>query len=230
MDKAYLATIRLGVETDTHDPEGEVTGRSQGWEELGETEVRQAMDRFRGENLQRPPVYSAKKIRGEPAHRRVRRGEGVELTPVPVQVHELELLETNLPDIRLHVRCSSGTYVRALARDLGVALGVGGHLAALRRTGIGPFDLDSALPLESFAQLPDVKKGLIPAADALSHLPSVQVGALEATRIRQGQSLPTPGQGLPEGTPICVTMGGELLAIAAREGGQLRPRKVLVLD
>jgi tRNA pseudouridine55 synthase len=228
MGKSYTATVRLGVETETHDPEGEVTREDSGWREVTEEEIRRALDGFRGRVLQVPPAYSAKKVRGEAAHRRIRRGEEVELSPVPVEIHELELLETNLPDVRLALRCSSGTYVRALARDLGKSLGVGGYLTALRRTRIGPFDLDSTLSLDSLQDQTDVRAGLISAAQALSHLPVVSVGASEAVLIRQGQFLQLTEKEVPEETPICVLLDGELLAIAAREGDRLRPRKVFV--
>jgi tRNA pseudouridine55 synthase len=228
MGKSYTATVRLGVETESHDPEGEVTREDSGWREVTEEEIRRALDGFRGRVLQVPPAYSAKKVRGEAAHRRIRRGEEVELSPVPVEIHELELLETNLPDVRLALRCSSGTYVRALARDLGKSLGVGGYLTALRRTRIGPFDLDSTLSLDSLQDQTDVRAGLISAAQALSHLPVVSVGASEAVLIRQGQFLQLTEKEVPEETPICVLLDGELLAIAAREGDRLRPRKVFV--
>jgi len=227
MDKSYAATVRLGVETESHDPEGKVTAEDPGWDRVAEAEIQRALDRFRGRTLQLPPDYSAKKVRGEAAHRRVRRGEAVELDPVPVELHELELLGSELPDFHLTLRCSSGTYVRALARDLGRELGVGGYLTALRRTGIGPFGLSSTVALDSLQAQADVQGAVIPAAEALAHLPSVRIGAPDAARIRQGQFLPITGDEVPEETPICVLLDGELLAIAARDGDHLRPRKVL---
>jgi tRNA pseudouridine55 synthase len=228
MDKTYQATVRLGVETETHDPEGTIVAENPGWQRLSEPEVRQALRGFRGRIEQTPPAYSAKKVRGEAAHRRTRRGEEVELLPVPVDIHELDLLGADLPELRLALRCSSGTYVRALARDLGRSLGVGGHLSALRRTGLGPFGLDSSLPLDRLGAPEDLAEALLPSAQALSHLPAVRVEAPDALRIRQGQFLPLAGEEIPEDTPIRVLLQGELLAIAAREGNQLRPRKVLV--
>jgi tRNA pseudouridine55 synthase len=228
MDKTYQATVRLGVETETHDPEGKITAENPAWEELNEQELRHALRGFRGRIEQTPPAYSAKKVRGEAAHRRTRRGEEVELTPVPVDIHELDLLGVELPEMRVTLRCSSGTYVRALARDLGRFLGVGGHLTALRRTRVGPFDLASSLPLDRLGALEDLAAALLPPAQALSHLPAIRVEAADALRIRQGQFLALAEEDLPEDTPIRVLLREELLAIASREGNQLRPRKVLI--
>jgi tRNA pseudouridine55 synthase len=227
MDKVYEAVVRLGVETDSHDVDGEIVSENPGWEKVAPTELEQALESLRGPILQRPPVYSSKKIQGESAHRRVRRGETVELQPVPVQVHELEMTRLASPELDLRVRCSSGTYIRALARDLGRALGVGAHLTALRRTGIGPFSILSAPPLDAYSSPEEVRRHLISPAMALAHLPTLEIGQDEATRIRQGQFLPVQGRDLPEQTPVRVLLGGDLVAVASREGELVRPRKVL---
>ena len=137
LDKEYLATARLGVTTDTLDREGDAVETASGWETLSSDEVRAALDELTGSISQTPPAFSAKKVKGEAAHRLARRGEAPELEPVTVTIHELELLDLDLPRVRFRVRCSSGTYVRAIARDVGEALGVGAHLTELRRTGIG---------------------------------------------------------------------------------------------
>ncbi len=227
MDKEYQATAHLGVETASHDRDGEIVSEASGWKEIGADELEAALSGLRGRISQKPPVYSAKKIGGKAAHRRARRGEKVELRPVEVEVHELKVLEMDLPRVRLGVRCSSGTYIRALARDLGRSLKVGGHLSALRRTHIGPFSVTSSLPLGSLSDLEAIQSNLIPPALALAHLPSFEVGPQEAARICQGQFLPIPDTEIPEKTPVRVLLEGALLAVAAREGDQLRPRKVL---
>jgi len=108
MDKSYAATVRLGAETESHDPDGKVTAEDPGWERVAEGEIQRALDCFRGRVLQLPPAYSAKKVRGEAAHRRVRRGEAVELDPVPVEIQDLELLGLELPD--LHLGPTSGPW------------------------------------------------------------------------------------------------------------------------
>lgn len=227
MDKVYEAVIRLGIETDSHDLDGEIVSENSGWGDVTPTGLDRALETLRGPILQRPPVYSAKKVQGEPAHRRVRRGEKVELEPVTVVVHELEVTGLALPEINLRVRCSSGTYIRALARDLGQALGVGGHLTSLRRTGIGPFPISSAQLLSALSSPEEVRSHLVTPALALAHLPTLEIGQEEAVRIRQGQFLSVRGGDLPEQTPVRVLLEGDLIAVAAREGEQLRPRKVM---
>ncbi|MCJ7628838.1 MAG: tRNA pseudouridine(55) synthase TruB, partial [Longimicrobiales bacterium] len=221
------ATVHLGVETRSHDRDGEVVSEVSGWRELGADELEVALAGLRGRISQQPPVYSAKKVRGEPAHRRVRRGETVELAAVEVEVYDLRVLEIDLPEVRLGVRCSSGTYIRALARDLGRSLKVGGHLSTLRRTGIGPFSSASASSLDSLGDLEVIQTRLISPTLALSHFPAYQVGPEEAARLCQGQSLSIKGDEIPEEIPVRVLLEGDLLAMAAREGDQLRPRKVL---
>lgn len=227
LDKTYRATARLGVETSTHDLQGEVVREDPNWETLGEGEVRDALAAFGGTLRQLPPRYSSKKIGGESAHRRVRRGEDVALEPVEVQVHEISLQDFAPPEVRFRLRCSSGTYVRALARDLGRGLGVGAHLTGLVREGIGGFSLESALPLDDVADGVPLERSLLSPSVALSHLPSVAVPKGDAARIRQGQLLPLPAAGIPEGKPIRILLDGDLLAIGEVSGNRLRPRKVL---
>ena len=153
-EKAYDATVRLGIGTTTDDAEGEVVSRAH-TALLTEDDVRSAAGRFVGDLQQVPSSVSAVKVDGQRAYKRVRAGEDVELPARPVTVHEL-LVTSVRPgeetcDVDISVRCSSGTYVRALARDLGAALGVGGHLTVLRRTAVGPFALREARTLEDLA-------------------------------------------------------------------------------
>lgn len=227
MDKEYEAELRLGIETTTHDPEGEVVSQDSGWEELDLVRVQEALEALKGTISQRPPAYSAKKIQGEAAHRRVRRGEPVELDPVEVHVYSLSVLEMELPNLRLAVRCSSGTYIRALARDLGRSLGVGAHLSTLRRQGIGPFSVESACSAHALKEPGTIRTAIIPSAEGLAHFPSFEVGPEDATRIRQGQALPIPAGDLTEDMLVTILFEGSLLAVAAAEGDRLRPKKVL---
>ena len=227
MDKEYEATVHLGIETNSHDRDGEIIEEVQGWKDIRPADVEAALEGLRGTISQRPPIYSAKKIQGEPAHRRVRRGEEVELSPVAVEIYELEILGMDLPQVRLRVRCSSGTYVRALARDLGRSLEVGGHLSALRRTGIGPFSNSSAVSLDSLDGMDAVYANLVSSASALGHFPALEVTPEDASRVRQGQSLSMLESEIPEGTLVRILLNRDLLAVAVREGDRLRPRKVL---
>jgi tRNA pseudouridine55 synthase len=230
LDKEYLAEAVLGTETDTHDREGEVVRRTPLPEGLGPAEVERALAGFRGELLQRPPRYSAKKVGGEAAHRRVRRGEEVELPAARVTVHRIELVESDLPRIRLRVRCSTGTYVRALARDLGAALGVGAHLSSLRRTRIGPFRVEDALPVEALGEAERVRAVWVSPLEAVAHLPRVRISPAEARLLSAGRAIPLAGPpdgaGPPEGVPLAMALGDRLLAVGERTGASVRPRKV----
>ncbi len=225
MDKTYLTTARLGVSTRTHDADGEVVEESSGWRDLDPRTVRDAVEALRGPTLQVPPRYSAKKVRGTPAHRRVRRGERVELQPVRVEVYELGDIRCALPLVSFAVRCSSGTYVRALARDLGRALGTGAHLTALRRTAVGSMSVGDAVPPDALRDTPPPGAHLS-AARALAHLPTVRVGGEDAERLARGQAIRPDLEAVPEADPVVALERGVLVAIGSGRGGVLRPRKV----
>ncbi len=226
MDKTYEATVRLGVETTSGDIEGDIVEEHARWDELTPDQIASALAGLTGRVLQQPPVYSAKKVNGEPAHRRTRRGENVVLQPTEVMVHELTVREQRLPFLHLFVRCSSGTYVRMLAQDLGRALGVGGHLSALRRLTVGSFSVAQAAPVEVIRTPDAVRERLLPGSEALSAYPAVELSHQEADRIRHGQALQVRWEPLPEAAPIRLLLGGDLLAVGVREEGWLKPRKV----
>ena len=183
-DKEYVLTLRLGVTTDTLDAAGKETGRVEEVRVRRE-EVEAILPRFVGEIQQVPPLFSAKKYRGERLYRLARRGEQVERQPVTIRVHALELLGFALPFVTLKLSCSKGTYARSLCDDIGRALGCGGHLHALTRTRSGRFSMDGILTLEALEQMvreSRLGEVLIPVADALAHLPAVRV-APEAGRV-----------------------------------------------
>lgn len=223
LDKTYEAVVRLGQTTDTLDREGEIVEERGGWGELEEGRVASVLEGFLGTYAQTPPEYSAKKVGGEPAHRRVRRGERVALAPVQVTMHEVALTSFEPPHLGIRVRCSSGTYVRALARDLGEALGMGAHLVALRRTQIGRFDVAGAIGLEGLGDRGAVAAAAIDPLDALAHLPRVATDGANARRLAHGE--PVRFDAAPEGL-VAVAHGGELLAVGMCQGGLLRPSKV----
>ncbi|HTK04730.1 MAG TPA: tRNA pseudouridine(55) synthase TruB [Candidatus Eisenbacteria bacterium] len=151
-DKVYEATAVLGATSDTQDKTGKITdNRLQTTDAPSVTEVGEAMVKFVGPLKQVPPMYSAKKIRGEKLYELARRGEEVVRQPVDIVIHELVLLSFEPPKLTFRVRCSSGTYVRTLAHDLGTALGVGAYLSALRRTAIGGFRVEDAATLEDLS-------------------------------------------------------------------------------
>ena len=182
-DKEYVMTLRLGITTDTLDAAGKETARVENIAVRRE-DLEAILPRFTGEIQQVPPIYSAKKYRGERLYRLARRGEQVERQPVTVRIYALELLEFAPPFVRLRTTCSKGTYARSLCDDMGRALGCGGHLYELTRTRSGRFTLEGILTLTELedrvreGRLPEV---LMPIAEALAHLPTVRV-APEAGR------------------------------------------------
>ncbi|MBS1944475.1 MAG: tRNA pseudouridine(55) synthase TruB [Bacteroidetes bacterium] len=154
-DKHYIATLCLGKETPSHDAETEVQ-RERPWAHIDQAALQAVLRRYTGPLLQRPPSFSAKRFQGERAYHLARAGEAVELPPVPVAVHALHLLAMDGPQVVLDVRCSKGTYIRALARDIGQDLGCGAHLAALRRTASGQFSVEDARTPEQWSKWLDL--------------------------------------------------------------------------
>jgi tRNA pseudouridine55 synthase len=226
LDKRYEAEALLGVETDTLDRDGRVVARHEGVDEVSDDAVAAAVGALTGPLSQVPPIYSAKKIRGEAAHRRVRRGEEVELEAVRVNVRSFRVLDRDGPRLRMEVVCSSGTYIRALARDLGRALGVGAHLTALRRTGVGDFTVGDAVGLEDL----DAGEALpwIRPADALRRagMPAVALPGTARAELAQGRVVTCPASdaaGWAAG--VC---DGELLAVGEVADGRFQPRRVFV--
>ena len=223
-EKAYDATIRLGVRTTTDDAEGEVVATTSADDLAAVTAdaVRRELGRFVGTISQVPTAVSAIKVDGKRAYQRVREGEQVELKAREVTIHELEVVEVALPDVRISVRCSSGTYIRAIARDLGEALDVGGHLTALRRTAVGPFGLDRARTLEQL----DEGFVLVPIAEAArASFPSVDLTDQQAGHVRVGRRLDLD---MGPGEHAVFAPDGEFLALYAADGDTARPVAVFV--
>jgi len=152
LDKEYIATICLGATTPSYDLETEINGNYP-VEHITENLVISTLKGFIGEQMQVPPVHSAKFINGKRAYELARKGIEAEMTPVPVIFRDLELLSFNIPEIQVRILCSKGTYIRSFARDLGLALGSGAYLSSLQRTAIGPYKLENALTLENFENI-----------------------------------------------------------------------------
>lgn len=146
-DKEYVATMRLGATTPSYDLETEID-REFPWEHITEDAVKKTLPQFTGKIMQVPPVFSAVKIDGKRAYNLARKGKEVELKAKPLEIKEIELLECELPEIKIRIVCSKGTYIRALARDLGEALGSGAHLTTLRRTRVGDIPIESCLSID----------------------------------------------------------------------------------
>jgi tRNA pseudouridine55 synthase len=226
LDKEYLATVRLGWGTTTDDAEGEAlpAASADAVAAIDREQVARRMAALTGVIEQVPSAVSAVKVDGRRAYQRVRDGEQVELKARTVTVSAFELLDERRGDgwldLDVRVACSSGTYVRALARDLGAALGVGGHLTALRRTRIGRFDVAEAGALEGF----DVAAGRLSPADAARRaLPAVEVDADAARDLRHGKRIDPPGTADGVDGPLAAIGPGDVLvAIVERRGPQLK--------
>ncbi|MEN8143417.1 MAG: tRNA pseudouridine(55) synthase TruB [Gemmatimonadota bacterium] len=234
LPKTYLATVRLGAETSTDDRTGDVVSRSEAWREVSAETLEVALQAMTGSVDQMPPRYSAKRQEGRRAYELARAGEEFSLETKRVHVHELRLLSYAPPLAQLSAVVSTGTYIRAIARDLGHALGCGGHLAELRRTSIGPFDVGDAIAPDAFEALkrgPAAREGAVPgwlsAEQALPWLPVVDLSPEDAEHIRHGRRIET-ASAAPAAARVALYEGGRLLAVAQREGTIIRPEKVFL--
>ena len=219
-EKIYRATVRLGFATDTDDLTGAPLGPAVAVS-VEPDAVRQALLALTGEILQVPPAYSAKRVAGERLHERARRGAAVVPAPVRVTVHALELQDLAGDRLELEARCSPGTYVRALARDLGEVLGVGAHLVALRRTRSGGFGLDGAVTWDELAAVS--LQRLIPLSEVLLELPAVLVDDAGLAALRHGRDLDRArvASGFPDEPPERLRVldgSGRLVALAVPRG------------
>jgi tRNA pseudouridine55 synthase len=221
-EKVYRATIRLGFATSTDDALGEPLGTPRE-ARAEETAVRRAARALTGDLLQVPPSFSAKRVGGRRMYDLARQGVAVERAPSPVSVHALEVLEVRDDRIDVEVRCSPGTYIRALARDLGEALGVGGHLTALRRTRSGAFGIDAAVAWDDLEE--HGRERLLPLAGLLAEMPAARVDERGAHALRHGRDLgrDVVMAGFPDAAPparlrILDESGDSLLALAVPRG------------
>jgi len=233
-EKVYRFKVRWGVETDTDDAEGKPVAESAARPTHGEIES--ALPAFTGTIEQTPPKFSAIKVEGERAYDLARAGEEVSLSARPVEIHSLHMVDQPDADHAVfEAECGKGTYVRAIARDLGRMLGSLGHVCELRRTRVGSFGENSAIALDDVEKLaessPDALIGaLLPVASSLSMMPSVSVGPDDAQRIRMGQPVFLRGRDAPvlEGT-VTVSARGALIALADIEQGALKPKRIFHL-
>ena len=231
LPKKYEARARLGVRTDTHDAEGRTVSVQDPGLVPTQEQIEAELATFEGRGQQVPPQFSAKKVGGERMYRRARRGDTVQLSPVDVEIFEIRLTDYIPPEIGFTMTCSSGTYVRAVARDLGDRLGVGAHLTVLRRTAVGAFSVDHAVPGDVLREglCPDATHWVEPAA-AVGHLTTVRVEVDAALRLRQGGAIPWSAEAEPRtGEPIAVMDEGGLVGIAKIRNGRLAPKKILTM-
>ncbi|MFI0485881.1 tRNA pseudouridine(55) synthase TruB [Actinomadura sp. 9N215] len=223
-EKGYDATIRLGVSTNTDDAEGEVTATASA-ASVPDEALRAGVAALTGPIRQVPPQVSAIKVNGERAYKRARKGEEVELAARPVTVRDFAVLDVrrqgDVIDVDASVACSSGTYIRALARDLGAFLGCGGHLTALRRTRVGPYDLGMARTLDQLAG----KLEILPMGEAVAAVfPRRDVSDDDARKVAHGGRLPAAGLG--PGPVGVFAPDGTLLALVEEHGNVAKPLAV----
>ena len=235
--KRYRFTVAWGEERDTDDIEGRVVATSE--LRPSAQAVQELLPRFTGVIEQVPPQYSAIKVQGERAYDLARDGEKVELQPRPVEIHELTLVEHGDGGQSVfEAECGKGTYVRALARDMGRILGCFGHICALRRTVVGPFTERDMIPLEELEALCNraasgegsLADALLPVETALDDIPALAVTRADAARLHRGQAVLLRGRDAPDSSgTVYVTVAGRLLALAEIGNGEIIPKRVFNL-
>jgi tRNA pseudouridine55 synthase len=231
--KAYRFTVRFGIETDTDDAEGKEVAKSDA--RPSRSEIEATLSRFTGEITQVPPRFSALKVDGARAYDLARDEEEFELEPRSVSIARLALIAHPDKDhCVLEAECGKGTYVRALARDLGRALGTLGHVAALRRTRVGPFGEENAVSLATLERLTPDREALLavlePVEIALRDIPALAISAADAARLRRGQPVLLRGRDAPilAGT-VYATTRGTLVALGEVSEGELKPKRIFNL-
>jgi len=221
--KRYRARVHLGVVTDSYDAEGEIVAERDA-SAITREQVERALDSFRGEIEQIPPMYSAIKQGGRRLYDLARAGETVERSPRPVRIDALALVEWQPPEFTLEVTCSAGTYIRSLAYDLGAALGVGAYLAGLTRTASGRFTLENAVPLDTLLSSP--ADWLIAPHAALADFPTITLDAEAEQNVRHGRAI--SGEFAVGATVMAYDGADRLIAVLTADDGRLLPQKVFI--
>ena len=225
LPKEYATTLKLGERTDTFDAEGKIIEKKEGFSVTG-PQVEQVLEKFRGRIKQTPPMYSAIKVSGKPLYKLARKGITVERPMREVDIYELSMLELAPPFLKLRVSCSKGTYIRSLAEDIGLALGVGAHVAQLRRTGIGDFRVEEAARLE---QLPGMQSAFLSIDSSLRHLREVVLSAGEFLLASHGRAVAIKG-GFHNGEYLRLKdPAGKLFALGVASPEQIKMERLLHL-
>lgn len=223
LPKVYETTVRLGQTTNTYDAEGSIVEEQP--VEVSEADIRRALSRFQGEIAQRAPLYSAIKREGQPLYKLARQGVAVEAPERTVTIYNLSLVDWTPPQLQLRVSCSTGTYIRSLAHDVGQVLGCGGHVQTLRRLAVGHFDAATAAELLSL-DADNWRAQLQPADVAVAHLPRLNVSAEEGLDLLAGKRLPAPSE-RESGSQLRVYERDDVfIGLVAVEDGELQPRKM----
>ncbi len=241
LDKEYIATVRLGFATDTQDLTGRAITEWQSPMHLKPEDVHNIVNQFVGEQMQMPPMFSAKKIDGERLYEAARQGREIERQPVPITIYEIELLPDNLlkenadgtRDFQMRVRCSSGTYIRTLAHDIGAKLATGAHLAALHRTAVGHFRIAEALSLaevEAKKAAGTIEKDIVSLSASVSHLPRLVLTAAEIQHIAHGRAIRADKPAFAQQTIRLCDASDTLLALGEYDALRqlIKPRVVFI--
>ena len=213
-EKTYETVLRLGITTDTEDMTGTVLTEEN--VSFTEEQLQETLAAFRGEILQVPPMYSALKVNGQKLCDLARKGKTVERQPRPITIHELSLVERGENTLRLRVRCSKGTYIRTLCKDIGEKLGCGGCMESLRRVAAGEYTIDEAVPLQTLLDTEEPEKYLRDVDTMFRNYPAVTLTANQETRCRNGNAFSVS---LAPGTYRAYSQGGEFLMLAKVDGG-----------
>lgn len=213
-EKTYETVLRLGITTDTEDMAGTVLTEEN--VSFTEEQLQETLAAFRGEILQVPPMYSALKVNGQKLCDLARKGKTVERQPRPITIHELTLVERGENTLRLRVRCSKGTYIRTLCKDIGEKLGCGGCMESLRRVAAGEYTIDEAVPLQTLLDTEEPEKYLRGVDTMFRNYPAVTLTANQETRCRNGNAFSVS---LAPGTYRAYSQGGEFLMLAKVDGG-----------
>ena len=213
-EKTYETVLRLGITTDTEDITGTVLTEQDAFV-TGEM-LEEVLEKFRGDIMQVPPMYSALKVNGQKLYDLARKGKEVERQPRPITIHELTLLGMEAEGIRLRVRCSKGTYIRTLCKDIGQALGCGGCMAELRRVAAGEYTAQEAVPLQELLETENPEQYLRPVDSMFRNYPQVTLSEKQETRCRNGNSFSVQ---MADGTYRAYSREGEFLMLAKVESG-----------
>lgn len=213
-EKTYETVLRLGITTDTEDSSGTVLTEQEAC--VTEEQLEEVLQRFRGDIMQVPPMYSALKVNGQKLYDLARKGKEVERQPRPITIHELTLLGMEADGIHLRVRCSKGTYIRTLCKDIGEALGCGGCMAALRRVSAGEYTIEESVPLQRLLETETPEIYLRPVDSMFRNFPAVELTEKQEARCRNGNSFTL---NIADGTYRAYSRSGEFLALSKAENG-----------
>ena len=213
-EKTYETVLKLGITTDTEDISGTVLMEQDAFVTASQLET--VLQNFRGDIMQVPPMYSALKVNGQKLYDLARKGKTVERQPRPVTIHELTLLSMEADGIHLRVRCSKGTYIRTLCKDIGQALGCGGCMAALRRISAGEYTIEESVPLQTLLETEEPESYLRPVDSMFRNFPAVELTEKQEARCRNGNAFTL---NITDGTYRAYSKTGEFLALSKAESG-----------